>query len=134
MGSRDGWEEGTQYDFAAARYNPDGSLDAGTGPQGSGRFPGGGAGILPLTVWEAQPLLTAALARPRTGGIETGGRSSLSTPAADRGGAALGLASGNTAWLDDNAAGTDGSFDAGEAWRLAALSDWTEQQFSSRPH
>jgi probable HAF family extracellular repeat protein len=52
-----------------------------------------------------QLLVAEALARWQTAGFNVSGLSSLDIRIADLGGATLGLASGHTIWLDDNAAG-----------------------------
>src|SRR5262249_51852695 len=58
-----------------------------------------------LTAGQARPLLREALARWQSAGINTSALHGIDLRIADLGGATLGLASGHTIWLDDNAAG-----------------------------
>ena len=52
-----------------------------------------------------QPLLAEAIAHWQTAGADVSSLASLDLRISDLGGTTLGLASGNTIWLDDNAAG-----------------------------
>jgi PAP2 superfamily len=52
-----------------------------------------------------QPLLAEALARWQAAGVDTSALAGIDVRVADLGGTTLGLASGRTIWLDDNAAG-----------------------------
>src|SRR5262245_27076496 len=54
---------------------------------------------------QAQALEAEAFARWRTSGVDTSGLGSIRIQIANLGGTTLGLASGHTIWLDDNAAG-----------------------------
>ena len=54
---------------------------------------------------QVQSLLGEAIARWQAAGVDTSGLGNLQVHIADLGGTTLGLASGNTIWLDDNAAG-----------------------------
>jgi len=58
-----------------------------------------------LTAVEATPLLTEAVARWQAAGADVSGLTSIDVRVADLGGTTLGMASGNTIWLDVNAAG-----------------------------
>jgi hypothetical protein len=58
-----------------------------------------------LTTAEVQPVLDAALARWQLAGVDVFPRHGINIRIADLGGTTLGLASGDTIWLDDNAAG-----------------------------
>jgi subtilisin family serine protease len=58
-----------------------------------------------LTLRQSRPLLTEALARWRAAGFDIVGLGNVQVRIGDLGGATLGLASGHTIWLDDNAAG-----------------------------
>ena len=59
----------------------------------------------PLTSAQVQPLLAEALARWQSAGADTSALRGIDIRIADLGGTTLGLASGHTIWLDDNAAG-----------------------------
>lgn len=59
----------------------------------------------PLGLDQVQPLIAAALARWQAAGVDTSGLGNLQVGIADLGGTTLGMASGHTIWLDDNAAG-----------------------------
>ncbi|MEK7217364.1 MAG: S8 family serine peptidase, partial [Chloroflexota bacterium] len=59
----------------------------------------------PLTTQQVAPLWTEALARWQAAGVDTSGLGNLQVHIADLSDAMLGLASGNTIWLDANAAG-----------------------------
>jgi probable HAF family extracellular repeat protein len=54
---------------------------------------------------QVQPLITEALARWQAAGVDTSGLGNIQIQIANLGGTTLGLASGHTIWLDDNAAG-----------------------------
>jgi probable HAF family extracellular repeat protein len=54
---------------------------------------------------QVQSLLGEAIARWQAAGVDTSGLGNLQVHIANLGGTTLGLASGNTIWLDDNAAG-----------------------------
>jgi hypothetical protein len=58
-----------------------------------------------LTSAEVQPLLVEAEARWQAAGVDTSILGAIDIRIADLGGTTLGLTSGNTIWLDDNAAG-----------------------------
>lgn len=58
-----------------------------------------------LTLPQLQPLLDEAIGRWQAAGVDTSMLKGIDIRIADLGGATLGLASGNTLWLDDNAAG-----------------------------
>ena len=58
-----------------------------------------------LTLAQAEPLLNAALAQWQATGVNVAALAGLSVQIADLGGTTLGLAAGNTIWLDDDAAG-----------------------------
>jgi uncharacterized delta-60 repeat protein len=59
----------------------------------------------PLTAAQVQPLLTEALTRWQMAGVNVSSLQGINLRIADLGGSTLGLASGNTIALDDNAAG-----------------------------
>ncbi len=59
----------------------------------------------PLTLAQVQSLLAEALVRWQSAGVDTSGLGDINIQIADLGGATLGLASGNTIRLDDDAAG-----------------------------
>lgn len=58
-----------------------------------------------LNPGQVQPLLDEALARWQAAGVDTSALHGIDIGIADLGGTTLGLASGSTIWLDDNAAG-----------------------------
>ena len=58
-----------------------------------------------LTAGRIEPLLAEALRRWEAAGVDTSALHGVDVRIADLGGNTLGLASGNTIWLDDNAAG-----------------------------
>jgi DNA-binding beta-propeller fold protein YncE len=58
-----------------------------------------------LKVERVQPLFTAALARWQAAGADTSSLGAIRLQIGDLGGRTLGMASGHTIWLDDNAAG-----------------------------
>jgi hypothetical protein len=58
-----------------------------------------------LTQTTVQPILAEALARWAAAGVDVSALSGIDVRIADLGGTTLGLASGSTIWLDDNAAG-----------------------------
>jgi sugar lactone lactonase YvrE len=58
-----------------------------------------------LRAAQVQPLLNEALARWQSAGVNTFALGAIDIRIADLGGTTLGRASGNTIWLDDNAAG-----------------------------
>ena len=66
---------------------------------------GAGASHQHLRAAQAQPLLAAALERWQAAGVDTSGLGAIDVRVANLGGTTLGLASGETIWLDDNAAG-----------------------------
>jgi subtilisin family serine protease len=66
---------------------------------------GASASAEPLTLAQAGPLLTEARARWQAAGSDTTALQGIDLRIADLGGNYLGLASGPTLWLDDNAAG-----------------------------
>jgi uncharacterized delta-60 repeat protein len=88
---------GTVSDFAVARFEGDAALHA--------------AAVAPnrtfqtLNPADLQPLVNEALARWHAVGMDTRSLDGTDIRIADLGGTTLGLASGHTIWLDDNAAG-----------------------------
>jgi PKD domain len=58
-----------------------------------------------LTMGEVKPVLAEALHRWQAAGTDSSSLGNIQIRIADLGGTTLGLASGNTIWLDDNAAG-----------------------------
>src|SRR5207237_5891771 len=58
-----------------------------------------------ITSDQVQPLLAEAEARWQAAGVDTSILGAIDIRIANLGGTTLGLASGNTIWLDDNAAG-----------------------------
>ncbi|MFO0903247.1 MAG: proprotein convertase P-domain-containing protein [Pirellulales bacterium] len=58
-----------------------------------------------LSVAQATPFVTEAMARWQAAGNDTSALRGVNVQIADLGGTTLGLAAGNTLWLDDNAAG-----------------------------
>src|SRR5207253_954462 len=84
--------------FALARYLGDGApLVAASSAEATG--------ARALTLQEVDPLLAEAVARWQAGGVDILALGNIEIQIADLGGATLGLASGNTITLDDNAAG-----------------------------
>jgi uncharacterized membrane protein len=69
-----------------------------------------------------QPLLREALDRWQAAGFDTSALGGLDVRIADLGGSTLGLASGNTIWLDDNAAGW--------GWYVDAT-PWDDSEFTT---
>src|SRR5207249_1624180 len=65
-----------------------------------------------LSAAQVTPLLTEALARWQAAGGNTSALHGIEVRIADLSGTTLGLASGNTIWLDDNAAGWSWFVDA----------------------
>src|SRR5262249_12116292 len=66
---------------------------------------GHSAGAATLTAAQVNALLPAAFARWQAAGVDTSRLAGIDVRIADLGGTTLGLASGRTIWLDDNAAG-----------------------------
>ena len=58
-----------------------------------------------LTDFDVQPLMAEAQRRWQATGVDTSALSGVKVQVRNLGGTTLGLASGNTIWLDDNAAG-----------------------------
>ena len=85
------------HDISLARYLGDPPLLAATAPSHSR------AEI--ITTSDAQPLLSEAFTLWQSAGVDTTGLSNVQVQIANLGGTTLGLASGNTIWLDDHAAG-----------------------------
>jgi uncharacterized delta-60 repeat protein len=85
------------YKFAVARFTGDSTLLAASLPKH--------AALANLASNEVQPLLAAAEARWRAAGADTSVLGAIDIHIADLGGKTLGLASGHTIYLDDNAAG-----------------------------
>ena len=85
------------WKFVTARFDGDPALLAASLPAH--------AVSTSITADQVQPLLAAALTRWQAAGVDTSALSGLTIRTADLGGTTLGLASGNTIWLDDNAAG-----------------------------
>ncbi|HUE73928.1 MAG TPA: hypothetical protein VMP01_23815, partial [Pirellulaceae bacterium] len=75
-----------------------------------------------LTLSQADPLLTEAVARWAAAGADTSALGSIQINIADLSGAALGLASGDAIWLDANAAGWGWFVDA---------TPWDDSEFST---
>ena len=84
-------------DVVMARYKGDSALLAASTPAHSRSTT--------LTAAQVQPLLAEALARWEAAGVDTSALHGIDVRIADLGGATLGLASGPTITLDDNAAG-----------------------------
>jgi hypothetical protein len=65
------------------------------------------SGVNPARLTSAQllPIVAAAIDRWQAAGVDTSGLGGIQIQVADLGGRTLGLASGHTIWLDDNAAG-----------------------------
>lgn len=83
-----------------------------------------------LSAEHVRPLLSQALARWQAAGTDTPSLHGIDIRIADLGGHTLGLASGNTIWLDDNAAGWGWFIDA-TPWddaEFTTLGDQGEQQ------
>jgi hypothetical protein len=66
---------------------------------------GDNAGVATLTAAQVNAVLPEAFARWPAAGVDTSALAGLDVRIADLGGTTLGLASGSTIWLDDNAAG-----------------------------
>ena len=66
---------------------------------------GSGAEVETLTLSQVPPLLTEAFARWQETGVKVSSFAAIDIQIADLDGATLGMASGHTIWLDDNAAG-----------------------------
>ncbi len=84
------------------------TITRGVGPAlGAAEAPPAGhaAPAATLTAADVQPLLPQALARWQASGADTSALAGLSVRIADLGGTTLGMVSGNTIWLDDDAAG-----------------------------
>jgi hypothetical protein len=101
------------FDPGPGTYNL--STEGGTGglfvsklTQGSPLLAAGpaiGQSAATINLQKVKPLLREALARWQAAGVDTSGLGRINVRIADLGGTTLGLASGNTIWLDDNAAG-----------------------------
>jgi uncharacterized delta-60 repeat protein len=89
--------------FALARLNPDGSFDG--SPLQAAAPPPGSAAPSTLTRDQAQALASEAVARWAAAGVDVRSLGGFEVRVADLGGMPLGLAAGNTIWLDDDAAG-----------------------------
>jgi hypothetical protein len=87
------------WKFAVARFTGDSTLLAASLPKH--------AALANLASNQVQPLLAEAEARWQAAGVDTSALAGIDLRIADLGGMALGLASGNTIWLDANAAGWD---------------------------
>jgi hypothetical protein len=83
--------------YAVARFTGDAALNAASLPAHAVQQT--------LTATAVQPLLAEAVARWQAAGVGTAALAGLDIRVADLGGTTLGLASGHTIWLDDNAAG-----------------------------
>jgi hypothetical protein len=66
---------------------------------------GNNANVAVLTTQQASSMLAAAVSRFQASGINTSALKNVNIRIANLGGTTLGFASGNTIWLDDNAAG-----------------------------
>jgi hypothetical protein len=66
---------------------------------------GPGAGLAPLSAGQAQSLWGEALAHWEAAGVDTSALAGVSLRVRDLGGLTLGMVSGHTVWLDDDAAG-----------------------------
>lgn len=88
---------GSDFDFTLARYQGDSPLQAAS------------AAAKPtatiLAASQVQPLLNEAISRWQATGVDVSGLRNLDIRIMDLGGTYLGIASGHTIWLDDNAAG-----------------------------
>jgi membrane-associated phospholipid phosphatase len=71
---------------------------------------------------QVQPLLAEALTRWQAAGVDTSALRGIDVRIADLGGLTLGMASGNTIWLDDNAAGWGWFVDA---------TPWEDSEFTT---
>src|SRR5262249_48193177 len=80
-------------------------FDAAPALLAAGGRSGPGASHQRLSPARARPLLAEALARWQAAGADTSGLGAIEVRIGDLGGTTLGLASGQTIWLDDNAAG-----------------------------
>jgi uncharacterized delta-60 repeat protein len=76
-----------------------------------------------LTTQQVQPVLAEAIARWQAAGADVSKLGSLDVRITDLGGTTLGVASGNTIWLDDNAAGWGWFVDA---------TPWDDAEFTTR--
>jgi hypothetical protein len=72
---------------------------------------------------QVKPLLAAALARWQAAGVNTSALRGIDVRIADLGGTTLGIASGHTIWLDDNAAGW--------GW-FVDKTPWEDSEFTTR--
>jgi len=75
-----------------------------------------------LSRGQVQPLITEAFARWQIAGVDVSSLHGIDVRIADLGGTTLGLASGNTIWLDDNAAGWGWFVDA---------TPWDDSEFTT---
>jgi hypothetical protein len=89
--------EANEWNFAAVRFDVDPPLLAASLPQH--------ASPARITSKQVQPLLGEAMSRWQAAGAGASVLDAIDVGIADLGGTTLGLAAGNTIWLDDNAAG-----------------------------
>jgi hypothetical protein len=80
--------------------------------QAAGGVASNATGEANLSAEQVSPLLTEALARWQAAGVDSSAFANIDIRIADLGNATLGFASGNTIWLDDNAAGWGWFIDA----------------------
>src|SRR5262249_21271079 len=95
-------------DVWLARFRADRTPDAGAALLARALAPPGNAAApqaSPLTTEQVQPLLAEAIARWQAAGVDTSAAAGVEVRVADLPGRTLGLASGNTIYLDVNAAG-----------------------------
>jgi len=102
------------YDFGLSRFLGDAALSAESTPAAAVQ-----EALEPRAV---EALLKEAISRWQATGVDTSSLNALGIRIADLGGATLGMASGNTIWLDDNAAGW--------GWFLDAT-PWDDSEFTT---
>jgi probable HAF family extracellular repeat protein len=85
-----------------------------------------------LTTTQVQPLLAAAIEHWQAAGADISGMSNIDLRVVDLGGTTLGLAAGNTIWLDDNAAGL-GWFVDSTPWNDSTTGDQGEEGRTDLP-
>ena len=83
-----------------------------------------------MTEFDVQPLMAEAFRRWEATGVNTAALSGLNVQVRNLGGTTLGLAAGNTIWLDDNAAGWGWFVDStpGNSSEFLRLGNQGEQQ------
>ena len=97
-------ESPTGDNFAVARLNPDGSFDA-AAPLTAAGSPAANPSVNTFTQEQLPPILAEAIARWQGPGVDTLPLANVTVQIVDLADGYLGMADGNTIYLDDNAAG-----------------------------